>query len=163
MGPHLWSNKLEAGQLQHLVKISNLTRFSLPVVTYKSLIYCCQLTCFVLYEPQMALWYRISFNRLKNQAFLGKNMKCGSRLRYYIRDTPKNSAHDVEELDRQVPLIDEMDTKVGNLTSNCLPIRSEILPHGRYWISEQIQQPPAIQNSETIMVSVVWMVSLHSM
>ncbi|KAL7198156.1 hypothetical protein ACSBR2_020640 [Camellia fascicularis] len=29
------------------------------------------------------------------------------------------------ELDRQVPLIDEMDTQVGNLTSNCLPIRSE--------------------------------------
>ncbi|KAI7990871.1 Syntaxin-71 [Camellia lanceoleosa] len=64
------------------------------------------------------------FQQIEESNLFREEYEMRKMLRYYIRDTLKNSAHDMEELDRQVPLIDEMDTKVGNLTSNCLPIRS---------------------------------------
>ncbi|KAJ0028825.1 hypothetical protein Pint_35599 [Pistacia integerrima] len=68
-----------------------------------------------------------TFNKVKSLVSLGRSMKCvkqsrqdqGLEMISEGLDTLKNMAHDMnEELDRQVPLMDEIDTKVDRATAD---------------------------------------------
>lgn len=80
-GPHLRLNKLEAGHLQHLIKISNLTLVIFIALSLDFQFLRIRRTVFLYWFcfrtiPQMGTSVMIFFNSLKNQVNSGENMKC---------------------------------------------------------------------------------------
>ncbi|PSR86608.1 Syntaxin-71 like [Actinidia chinensis var. chinensis] len=95
-GPHPGSNKLEAGQLHHLIKTSD-GHFNGDFFQ----------------QTEESSQFREEYEMRKMKQDQGLDIISEGL------DTLKNLAHDMnEELDRQVPLIDEIDTKVDKATTD---------------------------------------------